>query len=321
MKDMKKAEREILRVLVVTNMYPSAERPGFGIFVKRQVDALSSLPGVEVTLWPFQGGGLRYISAFLRLHKFARGRHFDAVHAHYGLSGWVALAVRKAPILVTFHGTDLRHPLVGPLSRLLARMVGQVAVASPLLKERLGRRAGGAAVLPTGVDLNLFKPTGVEEARAQLGLDPDGSYILFPADPSRKVKRYELARQLAERLGRAELLKMDGRPPREVPLWINASNAVIVTSAEEGFALAVCESLACDKPVLSTPVGIAPLALEGIDGCLCAGFDLERWSEEMAPHLEVKDPRVRGRQRAIMFECGRMAERVRAVLATIAADG
>ena len=43
--------------------------------------------------------------------------------------------------------------------------------------------------------------------------------------------------------------------------WVNAANAVLITSDNEGFGLAAVEALACDVPVLSTPVGIAPTLL------------------------------------------------------------
>ena len=39
-----------------------------------------------------------------------RGRRFDIVHAHFGLTAWPALAVRNRARVVTLHGTDLRHP-------------------------------------------------------------------------------------------------------------------------------------------------------------------------------------------------------------------
>ena len=57
----------------------------------------------------------------------------------------------------------------------------------------------------------------------------------------------------------------------------------------------VCvEALACDVPVLSTPVGIAPFALAGVAGTLCAPFDGRPLARAVAPHLEAPDPRVEG---------------------------
>ena len=83
--------------------------------------------------------------------------------------------------------------------------------------------------------------------------------------------------------------------------------------------MAAIEALACEVPVLSTPVGIAPYALGGIDGCLSAAFDLSIWSDLANRHLEAPDPRVNGAPRAATLSAGAMAERAteayRAVLA------
>ncbi len=306
-----------MRILIVTNMYPTDERPGWGIFVRDQVQALSRIPGIEVTVWRFKPGSYRYISAAIRLFMYLRNREFDVVHAHYGLSGWTALVAGRKRLVVTFHGTDLRHRLVAPLSRLLARLVKIPAVASPKLRGRLGRLGGKVAVLPTGVNLERFHPIPSDEARRQLGLEGKNRLLLFPADPSRSVKRYDRAKELAARLPETELITLGDATPDEVALWINASDAVLVTSDEEGFGLAICESLACNKPVLSTPVGIAPLALSGIDDCLCSPFDLDIWTDVVRDLFKSEDPRIHGRDQAELFETGRMAERVAKITATI----
>ncbi len=95
-----------------------------------------------------------------------------------------------------------------------------------------------------------------------------------------------------------------------MPLWINAANAVLVTSEYEGFGMAAVEAIACGVPVLSTPVGIAPYALAGIEGCLCAPFDLATWGAAAAGPLEAAEPRVAGADRAASLSAARMAERV-----------
>jgi glycosyltransferase involved in cell wall biosynthesis len=104
-----------------------------------------------------------------------------------------------------------------------------------------------------------------------------------------------------------------------MPLWLNAANAVLVTSDYEGFGMAAVEALACDVPVLSTDVGVAPYALGGVDGCLCAPFEVASWAAVARGHLEAIDPRVAGAARAATLSASGMAERVietyRAVLA------
>src|SRR5919202_1234762 len=187
-----------MRVLVVTSMYPTPSRPGLGGFVRDQVDALRGLDGLEVEVFAFEPGGpSRFARAAARLRRTHRGGDFDLVHAHYGLSGWVALALgRRAPLLVTFHGTDLCHRVVGPMSRALAPLVDVTAPVSARLA-RAGLPGAGATraapILPCGVNLDRFGPRDRGEARRRLGLDADGRYLLFPADPTRPEKRHDRA--------------------------------------------------------------------------------------------------------------------------------
>ena len=95
------------------------------------------------------------------------------------------------------------------------------------------------------------------------------------------------------------LLTLGDVHPDEVPLWVNAANAVLVPSEREGFGLAVLEALACDVPVLATPVGIAPLALDGIAGAHCGPFDAAAWRAALARASRRQPiPRVAGRARA-----------------------
>src|SRR4029077_8367019 len=131
--------------------------------------------------------------------------------------------------------------------------------------------------------------------------------LLFPADPRRPEKRHDLALDVA---GDVPLLTLGNIEPRAVPLWVNAANAVLVPSDREGFGLAVLEALACDVPVLATPVGIAPEALDGVRDSHCGPFELATWRSALAPLLADPDPRVQGRAVAEAYSAQRMAERV-----------
>jgi teichuronic acid biosynthesis glycosyltransferase TuaC len=300
-------------VLVVTNMTPDAGAPARGSFVRDQVEALRA-GGAEVELFSFPVGSSQYPRAVPRIRKIFRQGSFDVVHAHYGLAGWCALLAGARPLAVTFHGTDVRHPVVGPLSRRLAKRLDLVAGASRELFEPargrpgLPHRLGQTAVLPCGADLERFHPVDRAAARAELGLDADGRYLLFPASPARRVKRHDRAAQVAG-LTDAALLTGGDIDVERMPLWVNAASAVLVPSDYEGFGLAAVEALACDVPVLCTPVGIAPTLLEGVAGTLAAPFDAVGWSELARSHL-AGEGRVRGRQRALWFAARPLADRV-----------
>jgi teichuronic acid biosynthesis glycosyltransferase TuaC len=317
-----------VRALVVSNMLPDATHPERGRFVRDQVAALRALDDLEVELHELAPGARALARAPYELRqRFARASaasgtlgarraaqpRFDVVHAHFGLTAWPALAVPAHVRALTVHGSDVRHPRTRIATAAVLPLIDLLGAASAaLVRELPGRRAQARAhVLPCGVDLERFRPLPRVQVRAQLGLDPNLPYVLFGADPTRPEKHHELAVELAHMLD-VQLLTLGGIAPEDVPLWVNAANAVLVPSEREGFGLAVLEALACDVPVLATPVGVHREALDGVNGTLCAPFELALWRDALAPHVHDPDPRVDGRASAERFSAPAMAERVAA---------
>jgi glycosyltransferase involved in cell wall biosynthesis len=285
-----------MRALVITNMYPSPEHPALGSFVRDQVEALRRTGETELDVFSFAPGGYRaYTQASTELGRRFRGERFDIVHAHFGLSMWPARAVPARGRFVTLHGTDLEHPRSRAITLAGLRSSDVVGVTSRPLAARIPRWAASpkhVKVLPCGVDLERFTRIDRAQARRALGLDPDGRYVLFPADPDRREKRFDRAQALMRAHPTATLLTLGDVAPERVPTYVNAANAVLVTSERESFGLAALEALACDVPVLSTPVGVASEALADVHGTLCAPFDVTTWRAALAPHLADSDPRL-----------------------------
>ena len=124
--------------------------------------------------------------------------------------------------------------------------------------------------MPTGVDSSVFYPSPKAKARAELGWGMNERVILFNAGGNPVVKRLKLARAASElvkdQCDSARLLILDGGvPPARVPLYMNASDCLLVTSLFEGSPTIVQEAMACNLPVVSVDVGDVKERLQGVE--------------------------------------------------------
>jgi glycosyltransferase involved in cell wall biosynthesis len=259
-----------MRVLVVTNMWPSAERPGWGAFVKSQVESLAKV-GCDNVLYEIHGWRStgEYLKAMWELPAVARKSGADLVHAHYGLSGAAAMRV-DLPLVVSFCGDDLLgRPLADgratwksraliPLSRLAARRADAVIVKTEEMR-RVIPEIGDVHVIPNGVDLSRFQPEPRSEARAALGWRQEGFMLLFAADRNEPRKNFPLAEAtraaLAARGLDVRLETIHGRPQPDVVRAMNAADVLLLPSFHEGSPNVVKEAMAVNLPVVAAPVG------------------------------------------------------------------
>ncbi|KKQ79249.1 MAG: Glycosyl transferase group 1, partial [Candidatus Daviesbacteria bacterium GW2011_GWA1_38_7] len=65
--------------------------------------------GHQVDFFTIQGKGLKgYLKAILNLRKYLKSKKYQLIHAHYGLSGIIALLSNRGfPMVVSFMGDDL----------------------------------------------------------------------------------------------------------------------------------------------------------------------------------------------------------------------
>jgi glycosyltransferase involved in cell wall biosynthesis len=276
-------------------MYPSPTRPWFGTFVKRQVETLS-LVGCRQDLLIIDGWRSRfeYLKAIFRIRKAIRERHYDLIHAYYGLCGFAAVFQARVPLAVTYCGSDLNPGFAGncksPLKSRIIVALGQIAalrataciVQSREMLRRifwLGAKER-AHVLTCGVDLELFQPGDKAEARVRLGWDLHERVILYVCSDASlpAVKRPELAKavvsQVNLRLPGTRLQIVSGRPQEALPDYYRGADLLLVTSASEGSPNVVKEALACDLPVISTRAGDIPELLAGLENCRVCNADV-----------------------------------------------
>jgi teichuronic acid biosynthesis glycosyltransferase TuaC len=278
-----------LSILVVTNIYPTASRPTFGVFVEQQVHGLREI-GLQVNVLfvnRAEQGMRTYFKMTAPLRTAAVQARPALVHLMYG--GVMADQVTRwnpaLPKLVTFHGSDLLGENYSGLWRrwlsrygvLASRRAARRAQGIVLVSERLRSFLPGTLdpaqirVIPCGIDLNRFQAADKLTCQRQLAWDPHSFHVLFASNNGDPVKRPWLAAAAVEHLQhqglRAELHRMERVPYAEVPLWLNASDALVLTSAQEGSPTVVKEALACGLPVVSVDVGDVAERIATIPGC------------------------------------------------------
>lgn len=317
-----------MRVLVVTNAYPSEAQPIRGIFVQTQVESIRRL-GVAIDVLSIEGwrGKFEYVRAVGRVRRAVADTPFDLCHAHYGLSGAVAVCQSRVPVIVSFMGDDVlgtpdptgRTSWISQCLAGLGRWAGRRAAAVVVKSASLGRALGrpDAHVIPNGVDLDCFRPRDRADARARLGLDPHRRYVLFSGLTGLPVKNFPLAEAAVARARRRlpdlELLLASRVSPAEMPWYFSAADALLLTSRHEGSPNAVKEALACDLPVISVDVGDVRERVEGVDGChVVMAHDADALATALVDRL--REPRrVAGRAAVAPLALDQVARRIVAV--------
>ena len=251
-----------------------------------------------------------YLDAFEQgVAAFAEreGLTYDLVHSHYWLSGVVGERLKArwgVPHIVMFHtlGEVKNRSRISELEpapridaeRAIAKGAERIVVASrdeqELLVRLYGADASHIAVVPCGVNLDLFQPIDKEEARQKLGLRDDDRILLFVGriEPLKGVdillgaaaqveaesdcfvliiggdsaaQDGEMAhlRLLASELGISDRVNFLGAVDHEkLPLFYSAADVCVVPSFYESFGLVALEAMACGVPVVSTDVGGLP---------------------------------------------------------------
>ena len=330
-----------MRVLAVTNMYPSEEFPGRGVFVQEQIKSLVNL-GLSVRVLFIdrrREGPSAYYRMGARLTREIAGFGPDLIHVMYGgvMAEQVLRRYHVRPILVTFHGSDLLgENLSGWWRKLISRYGvwcskkaakaadGIIVVARHLLRA-LPRalQLTKVRVVACGIDLERFRPLDPEPCRRQLRWSDESFHVLFASSNGDPVKRPGLARAaVAEALARglpAELHFLSGVPNSEVPIWLSASDALLLTSLHEGSPTVVKEALACGLPIVSVNVGDVAERIETIEGCYLAQPDAGSLADKLCL-VRHRRSRLDCRPRLKAISAFNIAQRLKTFYELVAAN-
>ncbi len=285
-------------------------------FIRSQANSLIK-EGVDLDFYQIKGKGVKgYLNNVAPLRNKIRSRKFDIIHAHYGFCGVISVLARQnEKIIVSFMGESEFVPdqenrynpiiwLTVFLHRFFARFLFDYSIFK---SSNLSRFVKGiqskSSILPNGVNLDLFKPLKKESARKYLKLPTDNKIILWIGNTDRKVKGFSIAKEVMSKIKmkypNIHFLYINGIPNELLYYYYNAADVFLLTSLSEGSPNVIKEAMACNTPIVSTPVGDVPYLFKETRGCLCtSSFNPLEISELLIELLE-KDVKSNGRCRLL----------------------
>jgi teichuronic acid biosynthesis glycosyltransferase TuaC len=290
----------------------NSENFGISPIIINQGESLKK-EGVDIHYFAIKGRGYSgYIKNIFPLRKFIKSNHFDVVHAHYGMSGWVTfLTFTGIPLVVSFMGSDAygdvtasgRKNLAGYIEMLLSKIlqffIDKIIAKSENIAAYIDRKKK-VTIIPNGVNIEKFFPDPSRDYKSELGLDRGKKYILFMADKDDPRKNFKLIKDAFNNLNEknCEILCPFPAKHDEVPAYLNASDVVALTSYLEGSPNIIKEAMACNCPIVSTDAGDVKSIIDGVDGCFLCSFDPRDAAEKIKKALEFPG-RTKGREKIL----------------------
>jgi teichuronic acid biosynthesis glycosyltransferase TuaC len=268
---------------------------------------------------------LALLPYFRRLHASAP-RPF-VLDGHFLYPDGVALAMiahlLRVPVILTARGSDVnwfcRFPGPRAMVRWAARRCAKVITVSDALRQELaaiGVPDRVIAVMPNGVDEQVFAPVDRLAARAAMGYDgftvmsvgnliplkghdlvveavariPDTRLVIIGDGPcATQLRRLIAVRGLEQRVSMIGNISQ-----AQLVQHYNAADALVLASSSEGMPNVVLESLACGTPVIATAVGGIPELITSADAGLIVR---ERNATAIAQAIQALRPHYPDRSR------------------------
>lgn len=283
-----------MKILFVTNMYPTPEFPNDGIFIKEQIEYGQEKYGFnyEVVLIDRTNNKyFKYAWSMYSINKLIANNKFDLIHIHFGISGLFLLAnpFLKIPCVLTLHGTDILTNKKGGLLKTVSKRVVARANCTIIMNDKMAEilkeHASKLIKIPCGISLETFN---LERAN----LNNEKFRIGFPSSKDRKVKNYSLFRKIADALTQEgysiEIIEFRDFTRKQVAENLSQLDCLVMTSHSEGSPQIIKEALASGTPIISSNVGDVSILLNGVKNCsVINSFNVNDFTEKVIQIIDL----------------------------------
>jgi len=252
--------------------------------------------GLEIDFYGITGKGIKgYLKNINLLRKKLEENEYRIIHFHYGISSFLSPFVKtSSKIVISFMGDDLlgsrkKNGKISGLSKIISfinilfsKYIADFSIVKSVEMEKK-LRTQKKIIIPNGVNINDFYPMDMNFCRQNLNLDLNKKIILFAANPIRPEKNFKLTKMAYELIKNDStiLLAIHDIPQKELLHYYNACNCIVLTSTHEGSPNVIKETMACNRPIVSTPVGDVKWLIEGVEGCYVTSFGLNDIAEKI----------------------------------------
>jgi len=291
-----------MKILLISNMYPSKESPFFGIFVKNFKNQLEQ-KGVTFTLTVVKGRGSSKVEKIQKYFKFftdvistIKKNDYDVVYVHYISHSLIPLLFVKSfikkPLILNAHGSDVLvttkagkfiQQIITPIIKKANLIVVPSEYFKNIVYDKFSIDKDKIFVSPSGgIDTKLFKSQNIKKDIFTIGyvsrIDKGKGWdTLLEAVSLLKEKdlvfqvlivgggtEENLLRKRIKELNLENIVKYVGvKPHNELVSYFNQMDIfAFTTRLAESLGLVGLEAMACGVPVVGSNIGGLPGYIE-----------------------------------------------------------
>ena len=280
-----------MKVLVISNMYPSKQKPYSGIFVKNQFEYIKENFNNQIDKYVMERTFTSFIGSIIKYLKFNLGFipllfiRFKVIHVHFfGYHSFLGLLYKyiypSTKLIITFHGSDTSN-IKKRLFRLVAKKTYTAIAVGKEQSEFIKLHAPTLKVeiISAGIDKRVFYPENLEKEYDFIFIGSfykiKGVDIVINAikEINQRDLRfcfvgsgpYEKEIEALKKIATIDLFK--NQKQNQIQQLISKSKFLVIPSRGDSFGLVVTEAMYCGTPAIVSNIGgVKDQVVDGVNG-------------------------------------------------------